>query len=363
MIARTAAENLDFMMRIKDLEAQVERLENERDEARLSAGEQQGPWFDQVRAEVERRLIASMATVEEAEARAEAIELTRKQEEEMWRNKLIEAEVAAAESAERESELGALLAEARRMGQEAEAACNAAQRGEEEARVTESEARAEVRVLLLECRSLRERVVEGQAREEDLRDRVQRLERTVAITKGQAEQAQRDAGAARRELDEQKGMNEEVMSRKEEVEWELMRSLAALRKATSGLSPGPGVQQGPGAVGEVGARDLAGDRVGREGNPETSGGETEEGRTSREVTRIESSASVRSSMLPMESAVGSGGGNVWSEMGEETGAAVGGGTRGRGRGRGGKGGRRGRRGGEGRGGGGEGSGGSLAPSR
>lgn len=48
MVASLTADNLVFVMRLKRSERELVAVREERDELRLAADEQRGPWFDEV---------------------------------------------------------------------------------------------------------------------------------------------------------------------------------------------------------------------------------------------------------------------------------------------------------------------------
>ncbi|KAK9844514.1 hypothetical protein WJX74_003470 [Apatococcus lobatus] len=75
-VAGVTADNVVFLMRLQRCEAELASATASRDELRLAAEEQRGPWFDEIREEVESRVSSAMQKAahleEQLEAAAEA---------------------------------------------------------------------------------------------------------------------------------------------------------------------------------------------------------------------------------------------------------------------------------------------------
>ncbi|CAG9461123.1 unnamed protein product [Pedinophyceae sp. YPF-701] len=238
-VAGVAADNVVLVMRARKLEEELQAVTRERDELQLAADEQRGPYFEQVRVEVEGRVTDAMERAVELEREMERQHRAFAEERDAWRVKLGELEGELAEALERESALSGALASSRATEEAAVAARAAADAARDEQHSRAEAALAECRVLRDNDRMLRqesETARGGRAAAE--RERVA-AERALAEARARIEALETDVEDLGSRLDTQRDVNKELLQRKGEVEWELVQALAAgSRRPRAGRSGG-----------------------------------------------------------------------------------------------------------------------------
>ncbi|GFR52416.1 hypothetical protein Agub_g14988 [Astrephomene gubernaculifera] len=239
VVAKLTADNLVFLMQLKKAEADLAAANQERVQLRLAAEQQRGPWFDQVRAGVEERVRQALQRSQELEARLEKRESEHSHQ----------LEALGTHRAQLEEELAAARRHAEELQRRLDAALESQQRAEDQSAASEAIAAelrqrldnlaAENRVLQDSVRSMRQECTERWVNEQaalglvgGLEQRIQDLEQTLGKQTAQISSLQR-------QLDTQAGVNRQLMSRKEEVEWQLMAAMAKLDGGGAAEGPVP----------------------------------------------------------------------------------------------------------------------------
>ncbi|KAG2428998.1 hypothetical protein HXX76_011242 [Chlamydomonas incerta] len=236
VVAKLTADNLMFLMQLKKAEADLATANQERSQLRLAAEHQRGPWFDQVRAGVEERVKHAMQRSVELEARLErqAAEHAQQLAELEQRRQDLAAELAAVRG--QADDLQHRLTGAEEGQSSADKRCAAAESVAAELRQRLEDLSAENRVLQESVKAMRQECTERWVSEQAALGRVGGLDERIAALEAALSQQAAAAAALQRQLDTQVGVNRQLMSRKEEVEWQLM---AAMAKVDGGAADGP----------------------------------------------------------------------------------------------------------------------------
>ncbi|EFJ48943.1 hypothetical protein VOLCADRAFT_117392 [Volvox carteri f. nagariensis] len=228
VVAKLTADNLVFLMQLKKAEADLAAANQERAQLRVAAEQQRGPWFDQVRAGVEEKVRQSLQRAEELEARLErrAAEHAAQMEAMREQHAKLEEQLGAARQHVQELQSG--LASAVKSKECSERLCAAAESAAAELRRELDNLAAENRVLQESMRSMRQECTERWANEQSALGRVNGLEQRIDELQQALSQQMARLAALQRQLDTQTGINRQLMTRKEEVEWQLMAAMAKI---------------------------------------------------------------------------------------------------------------------------------------
>eukprot|EP00803_Ostreobium_quekettii_P007913 evm.model.scf_40.5 EVM.evm.TU.scf_40.5 scf_40:29274-35025(+) len=213
-------------MKLRDCEGQLQAAMRECDEMRMAIREKKGPWFDEVRANVEARVRDVMAHSRELESQIE-------QHRQLHRERLQDF---SAERSRLAGEIKALrdgLADAEAKIAQAEEGAGRAQDRLQSA-LSETEVRAqqmndlqaENRVLADSMRSMREECSEIWMKEQRMVAQMKSLDAALSSSRKSEEHLTSQLDTARSQLATQVSMNRDLMHRKEAVEWELMETQA-----------------------------------------------------------------------------------------------------------------------------------------
>ncbi|CAD7698345.1 unnamed protein product [Ostreobium quekettii] len=220
-------------MKLRDCEGQLQAAMRECDEMRMAIREKKGPWFDEVRANVEARVRDVMAHSRELESQIE-------QHRQLHRERLQDF---SAERSRLAGEIKALrdgLADAEAKIAQAEEGAGRAQDRLQSA-LSETEVRAqqmndlqaENRVLADSMRSMREECSEIWMKEQRMVAQMKSLDAALSSSRKSEEHLTSQLDTARSQLATQVSMNRDLMHRKEAVEWELMETQAQAKDCFS----------------------------------------------------------------------------------------------------------------------------------
>eukprot|EP00891_Asterochloris_glomerata_P005263 jgi/Astpho2/5263/e_gw1.00074.85.1_t len=234
LMARLTADNLVFLMRVNKCEQELGIAARERDELKVALEQQQGPWFDEVRSGVESRVRAALQRGQSLEAQLEA-EVERHAEalaEAGQRAQLLQQEVKAGHMhiARLQLDLSRAAEATARAEEEAAAQREAASRAEVQA----AEASAEHRVMSTRMLSMQRDLTAAKVgaatncplEEAGAMAKVAGLVSRIKALHEQVKQAEECSIQLRHELATQQLVNEQLMQRKQEVEWQLMAAVA-----------------------------------------------------------------------------------------------------------------------------------------
>ncbi|GAQ85292.1 hypothetical protein KFL_002280060 [Klebsormidium nitens] len=221
-VARLTADNMIFLMKLRTAEAQLSAADKERTELRTVVEMKQGEWLDRARAQVEERVKESLRKAEQSEkqlqrARAEAAEEARQAAVDLAR---VKADLDLERERRRECSDELEDTKVRLAGAEERLRFLDAQSTQDQ--LARQDAQAETRVLRAEVDSLRRHVAALEEQLEGSRSEVQRLTNTVASQVEEVRKLSGEVETLAASLTKQQAVNEGVMKKKEQVEWQLL---------------------------------------------------------------------------------------------------------------------------------------------
>ena len=219
-VAKLTADNMVFLMRLKESETELAAARAEADEMRGEIEDSRGTWFDRARKDVERVVQRAMRRAEEADAALEAEIQAGEQRAEEWGAEL--------------AKMNAVLAQNEALAQTTEAATTALDDA--------VDARRRLEALLDESKQREfDALVAQKAATEAMaaaREDMGVLKQKMASTERQLEKARRDNAALAEKasvsvaaLATQQTINAGVMQKKNDMEWRVLEMQAAFEKA------------------------------------------------------------------------------------------------------------------------------------
>ncbi|KAA6425700.1 MAG: hypothetical protein FRX49_04597 [Trebouxia sp. A1-2] len=229
MVASLTADNLVFLMRLKRCEGDLVSAVQERDELRLAVEEQRGPWFEEVadvRAGVEERVKTAMAYGGLLQTELDGLKACH--------GKALDE--AYSHVSQLQEQVGEQKQQLEETGQELSRCQQALDRSQEAAATTQhnlsqlqqrcDELAAENRVLMEGSRSMRHECNEAWMKQEAACSRVDGLVNQIAALQDEVSSLQGSLSDRGSQLQNQMAMNQQLMKRKEDMEWQLMSLLA-----------------------------------------------------------------------------------------------------------------------------------------
>ncbi|KAL0044645.1 hypothetical protein WJX82_003896 [Trebouxia sp. C0006] len=226
MVASLTADNLVFLMRLKRCEGDLVSAVQERDELRLAVEDQRGPWFEEVRAGVEERVKAAMSHGGLLQAELDGLKACR--------GKALNE--AYSRTSQLQEQLGEQQQQLEETGQELSRCQQALDRNQEAAAATQhnlsqlqqrcDELAAENRVLMEGSRSMRQECNEAWMKQEAACGRVDGLVDQITALQDEVSSLQGSLNERGSQVQNQVAMNQQLMKRKEDMEWQLMSVLA-----------------------------------------------------------------------------------------------------------------------------------------
>ena len=219
-VAKLTADNMVFLMRLKESETELAAARAEADEMRGEIEDSRGTWFDRARKDVERVVQRAMRRAEEADAALEAEIQAGEQRAEEWGAEL--------------AKMNAVLAQNEALARTTEAATTALDDA--------VDARRRLEALLDESKQREfDALVAQKAATEAMaaaREDMGVLKQKMASTERQLEKARRDNAALAEKasvsvaaLATQQTINAGVMQKKNDMEWRVLEMQAAFEKA------------------------------------------------------------------------------------------------------------------------------------
>jgi len=219
-VAKLTADNMVFLMRLKESETELAAARAEADEMRGEIEDSRGTWFDRARKDVERVVQRAMRRAEEADAALEAEIQAGEQRAEEWGAEL--------------AKMNAVLAQNEALAKTTEAATTALDDA--------VDARRRLEALLDESKQREfDALVAQKAATEAMaaaREDMGVLKQKMALTERQLDKARRDNAALAEKasvsvaaLATQQTINAGVMQKKNDMEWRVLEMQAAFEKA------------------------------------------------------------------------------------------------------------------------------------
>eukprot|EP00878_Enallax_costatus_P010237 GHUV01010686.1.p2 GENE.GHUV01010686.1~~GHUV01010686.1.p2 ORF type:complete len:246 (+),score=109.41 GHUV01010686.1:1218-1955(+) len=214
------------MAKLRAAESAAEAATAERDELLLALEAHKGPWMDEVHRSVEQRVKAALTRAEQLEQQQEqAAKQTAEQMKRMQQQQAdLEAELAAA--TDRLAELNRVVSAARAAEGEARLAAEEAQALAADAQATADERAAELRVAQDSLKNMREECNERWMSERTARAQLAEQQSQLAAAEADIAQLKKSVQSKSDELLTQRAVNQQLMMKKEEVEWQLMAAIA-----------------------------------------------------------------------------------------------------------------------------------------
>ncbi|CAL8461789.1 g1320 [Coccomyxa elongata] len=225
-VAQLTGDNLVLMLRVRAAEEEAAAGRKEREELRAALDEQRGPWFDEVRAGVQSKIAAAMERNEALEAQLESMAASHAKQLAALKDRCSTLEEHLTQAKKAADDMSAQCSAAELEADRAAAQLKDFEASTKQDREIAVEKEAENRVLIATVRSMQDecyackesqRAAEGKV--EDLQAQIAQLEQQLANAKGQV-------AAVRLGVESQKDINEQLMARKQEMEWQLMAALA-----------------------------------------------------------------------------------------------------------------------------------------
>eukprot|EP00879_Flechtneria_rotunda_P013727 GHRR01014339.1.p1 GENE.GHRR01014339.1~~GHRR01014339.1.p1 ORF type:complete len:324 (+),score=132.93 GHRR01014339.1:1948-2919(+) len=214
------------MAKLRAAEAAAASATAERDELQMALEEHKGPWMDEVHKGVEQRVREALTRAEQLERQEE---VTAKQHAARVSHLLqqqADLEVVLQEARQREAELKQQLQAERVTAAEAHIAAEEASALAAEAQATADARAADLRVAQDSLRAMREECNERWMSERTARAQLAEQQSgldNLTLTKAQLQQALEERTD---ELSTQRAVNQQLMLKKEETEWQLMAAIA-----------------------------------------------------------------------------------------------------------------------------------------
>ena len=236
-VARLTADNLLFVARNREYEASLSAAAAQLTTLQAAAERSQGAWFERMREELETELKGRMERADAETAEHGARAAAAGAEVAVLAERLREANKRASESAEECRRLSRELGE--ESARQRASAADAAARAQELASETEraDSLQAEVRVLTSAMGDTRENVTMYHRERDEAVQRQRELQSTVDETRAAMADALAVAEDARAELASQRLVNEALMRKKEEIEWNYLGVLAKLDRGALAHQP------------------------------------------------------------------------------------------------------------------------------
>mmetsp|Transcript_13704 Transcript_13704/g.36706 ORF Transcript_13704/g.36706 Transcript_13704/m.36706 type:complete len:869 (-) Transcript_13704:372-2978(-) len=232
-VAKLTADNLVFLMNLKKAEAELAAANQEKLQLRQAAEKQRGPWFDEVRASVEERVRQAMTRAEALELELESTRQHHHCELQDILGQKADLEEFLAQMRQHEADLEAGLQAARSRQASAEEEALQATSAASQLRAKVEALEAEARVSQSNLRSMRQECTERWVSEQAALGQFNQLQARITSLE-QAGAAQQEAALQlQARLEGQLSINRQLMSKKEDVEWQLMDALAKLDGSSS----------------------------------------------------------------------------------------------------------------------------------
>ena len=252
-VAKLTADNLMFLTKFKDLEEELRGLAAEKEELET----QRGPWFDRVRADVREQISTYMQKVIKLEDTIDLMEDSHARQlagrDERLAAQREELEALQAEAKGLGEEIGLLNLKEKTQDLKVREATTSNQRLAARVADLESENRALLTSVRIAQGEIAQKEIDKRELGQQLAERADALDQTAAEL-ADAKQKKQEVQA---ELHTQIQMNSEVMLRKQEMEWKLIKALTEAG-ARAGEGPGPAAPPAapPGAAAAGGLADL-----------------------------------------------------------------------------------------------------------
>eukprot|EP00775_Hariotina_reticulata_P005126 gene5126-5366_t len=225
-IARLTADNLVFMAKLRAAESTAAAATAEKDELLMALEEHKGPWLDEIHQGVEQRVKEALARAEHLERQQE--QTAKQNAEQLAALQQQQSDLEAALQQERES-LAALqqeLSQAQTAAADARTAAEEASVLAAHAQAAADERAAELRVAQESLRAMRGEVNEHWMSERTARAQLAELQMQLETDEEARVKLQKALQARADELATQRAVNQQLMLKKEEVEWQLMAAIA-----------------------------------------------------------------------------------------------------------------------------------------
>lgn len=252
-VAKLTADNLMFLTKFKDLEEELRGLAAEKEELET----QRGPWFDRVRADVREQISTYMQKVIKLEDTIDLMEDSHARQlagrDERLAAQRAELEALQAEAKGLGEEIGLLNLKEKTQDLKVREATTSNQRLAARVADLESENRALLTSVRIAQGEIAQKEIDKRELGQQLAERADALDQTAAEL-ADAKQKKQEVQA---ELHTQIQMNSEVMLRKQEMEWKLIKALTEAG-ARAGEGPGPAAPPAapPGSAAVGGLADL-----------------------------------------------------------------------------------------------------------
>jgi hypothetical protein len=229
-VAKLTADNMVFLMRLKESEVELREARDEADSMRLELEERRGKWFDTARKDVERVVQNAMRRAESADAALEAEIIAGERRAEEWGKELARLRAVASQNeslAETTRRAAEALDEAAEAGRRNDLALRESRRREFDALNAQKAASAAMTAAREEMGVLKQRMAATQNALEDQK----------RVSQSLVEKAQTSVAA----LATQQKINAGIMKLKNDAEWRMLEMRAGFERAgfdVSGIAVG-----------------------------------------------------------------------------------------------------------------------------